>query len=134
MATDRPSIRTSSLKNAGQDASLREITRPEELAFRAVLEAIRAGVEFTMNDVRADLDRLEVKPTMRGALMRNAVRDGLVEQVTLRYRGEDVPVTMPSSLDAAHSDRVNLYRRCLTVTSAQPKPSVTTQGTIFEED
>ena len=41
MATDhRPSIRTSSLKNAGQDASLRDITRPEERAFRSVLEGI----------------------------------------------------------------------------------------------
>ena len=132
MAQDRDTIRTVSLKTAGQDASLRTITRPEERAFRAILTALRPGSEFTTNDIRADLERAEIKPGQRGGLMRNAIRDGLIEQVTLRYRGHDVPVTFPSDLAESHADRVNLYRRCLTqrlkTETLTPVPAATQQS------
>lgn len=130
---DRPNQRTQSLKNAGQDASAHDLGEQRWRRFRRLIEDIKPGTEFTTNDIRDELEAADILPKFRGFLMREAVREGLVEFVTHRYRGKDHPIQIPSDLKESHGDKVSLYRRCLTHVDRTPPKPAPAQGALFGE-
>lgn len=80
-------------------------------AFFRVIEDIPAGQQFSVNDIRARLDALEIPNTKRGGLMHAAKKAGLIENVVITAWGHTAAVYQASSGNSARCARVARYRR-----------------------
>lgn len=80
-------------------------------AFLRVIEDIPAGQQFSVNDIRARLDALEIPNTKRGGLMQAAKKAGLIENVVRTSWGLATAVYQPSTGRSARHARVARYRR-----------------------
>ncbi|EYR64658.1 hypothetical protein N866_07030 [Actinotalea ferrariae CF5-4] len=97
--------------------SVGELTPGVAAASVATLErvaecvAVRPGAEFTVNDVREELDDAEIPDRARGGLFAKAVKAGLIRPVVLDVDGERVPKTRASTGATANAARVRVYLR-----------------------
>lgn len=98
-------------KDAGQERSVDGLTGAEVTAFMEAIANVRPGVEFTVNDVRAELDAAGVPLVSRGGLFCKAAKAGLIAPAVLTVGGRAYPKTVPSTGYTAHAARVRVYVR-----------------------
>lgn len=98
-------------KHDGQDTSLLSLLETHETAFLNAVRALAPGTAFTANTIRPTLDRAEVPPGQRAALMRRACALGLAEPVTFNVGGDEIHIKVPSTGKTARRAYVALYRR-----------------------
>lgn len=99
------------LKTEGQDRALRAATPEDVAAFMVAVAAVPPGVEFSVNLIRARLDRAGVPVSARASLFGRALLAGLIEPVIVRGGGREQHVTEPSTGTTARRAQVNVYRR-----------------------
>ena len=110
MTTTTPS-RALAAKDQGQQLSIDDLLADDVDAFLAVIEAVRPGAEFTVNDVRAALDEAAVPDKARGGLFAKAAKAGLIRPAVVHVDGQAYPKTVPSSGRSANAARVRVYVR-----------------------
>jgi len=81
-------------------------------AFFTVIEAIPAGRLFSVNDIRRQLDALEIPNASRGVLFTAARTAGLIEYAGGTAWGREYLDVERSTGRSAHGARVMRYRRC----------------------
>lgn len=90
------------------DAAVRDGDADE---FMRIIEALPPGREFTVNELRDQLDAAAVSNRARGGLFYAASKTGLIEPVTVTVAGREVPVFVRSTGISAHAAMVRVYRR-----------------------
>lgn len=98
-------------KARGQELSTAGMLVDEVDLFLAVIEAVRPGAEFTVNDVRTKLDLAGVPDRARGGLFAKAAKAGLIRPAVLHVDGQTYPKTVPSTGSTANAARVRVYVR-----------------------
>lgn len=108
MSAARPAY---AARDAGQQRSLFDVDVDVQEAFLDVVRALPAGREFTVNDVRDQLDELGVPAKARGGLFSGATKAGLCRPAVVRVDGAEYPKTVPSTGESANAARVRVYVR-----------------------
>lgn len=103
-----PARPTYAARDAGQQLSLFDV---DVEAFLAVVAALPAGREFTVNDVRDRLDELAIPAKARGGLFSAAQKAGLCKPAVMHVDGAEYPKTVPSTGETANAARVRVYVR-----------------------
>lgn len=98
-------------KTQGQLDSLLDLLEDPREAFFDSIEAMPTGREFSVNDVRAQLDRFEVPQKARAGLFAAAMARGLIRPLTVTVGALTVPVTVDSTGPSAHRAKVKVYVR-----------------------
>lgn len=99
-------------KQAWQEVTLEEAVRDGYAEdFMRIIADLPPGTEFTVNEVRAQLDAAGIPPRVRGGLFYGAGKAGLIAPVTVTVAGREVPVFVPSTGQTANAAMVRLYRR-----------------------
>lgn len=112
MSAETVSLETAlELKRDGQQQSLWDVTRPEIEDMRDAVLMIAPGALFTVNDLRARLDRAGVRKKVRAALLRSCVGEGLCRPEMVELNGETYQIRIPSTGKSAHAATVVVYRR-----------------------
>ncbi len=100
------------LKREGQTRSAHAATDEQHAAFLDVVRALPARAEISINDVRAQLDRIGVPPRARGGLFYAATTAGLLEPLYVRLpSGREIPAVERSTGRSAHGAMVQIYVR-----------------------
>lgn len=103
--------RTLAAKEQGQQLSIDDLLVDDVEAFLAVIRAVPVGSEFTVNDVRSDLDARAIPDKARGGLFAKAAKAGLIRPAVLVVDGQTYPKTVPSTGQSANAARVRVYVR-----------------------
>ena len=98
-------------KEAGQELSLLDLLDTHREAFAGLLRALRPGVEFSVNDLRGDLDFWGIPEKSRAGLFAGACKAGLIAQVWVDVGGRRIAVTEPSTGAKTHAAHVRRYVR-----------------------
>ncbi|MFD6094006.1 hypothetical protein ACFWGN_17970 [Oerskovia sp. NPDC060338] len=107
------------LKTTGQALAARALTPEHRALFRSLVVALPVGAQFSINDLRAQLDDANVPEAPRATLFAAAAREGLIEQVLFDDGDEEYsPKTRRSTGRSAHRARVNVWQRIAPQTPA----------------
>lgn len=108
-----PLTDTQTLKTNGQALAGRSLTTEHRALFRSLVVAMPVGAQFSINDLRGQLDAAAVPETPRATLFAAAAREGLIEQVLFDDGSGDEysPKTRRSTGRSAHRARVNVWQR-----------------------
>ena len=98
-------------KTQGRMDSLLDLLADTQEAFMDLVRAMPAGREFSVNDLRAQLDHYGIPEKSRAGLFLKAVRAGLISPLTVTAGGRTVPVTVDSTGGSAHRAQVKVYVR-----------------------
>ena len=98
-------------KTQGQMDSLLDLLEDASTRFLDTIMAIPVGAEFSVNDIRASLDRYAVPEKSRAGLFVVAVARGLMKPLVVDVAGRQVPVTVDSTGASAHRAKVKVYVR-----------------------
>lgn len=101
------------LKTDGQALAGRSLTSEHRTLFRSLVVALPIGTQFSINDLRTELDEAAVPEMPRATLFAAAAREGLIEQVLFDDGSGDEysPKTRRSTGRSAHRARVNVWQR-----------------------
>lgn len=99
------------LADAGQQLSLGVLTGTDYENFDRIIRSYDVGQTVSINLVRSQLDAVGIPEVSRGGLFNRAVKAGLLTQAVMEYRGQEFPVTEPSTGRSAHNARVKVYVR-----------------------
>lgn len=109
--TTTTTSRALAAKDHGHQLSIDDLLVDDVEAFLAVIRAVPVGSEFTVNDVRGDLDARAVPDKARGGLFAKAAKAGLIRPAVVVVDGQSYPKTVPSTGQTANAARVRVYVR-----------------------
>lgn len=98
-------------KVEGQERSARRLTDEHRALFRRLVLDRSPGEQFTINDLRSQLDAAGVPNASRASLFAAAAAEGLIEQVRFSFRGQTYPMQIPSTGRSAHRAHVLVWER-----------------------
>lgn len=96
-----------------QQLSIFDVMDTDTSVVANAIRRIVPGTEFSINTLRAELDRAGFPDTDRQKAMRGACADGLCAVVKYwsEELGREVPKKVPSTGKSAHGASVAVYRR-----------------------
>lgn len=99
-------------KTHWQEVTLEDAVRDGDAEdFMRIIADLPTGTEFTVNEIRDQLDAASIPPRARGGLFYGAGKAGLIAPVTVTVSGREVPVFVPSTGQSANAAMVRVYRR-----------------------
>lgn len=108
---DTHTITGAELKERGQAASVEDVSEQQWAAFRAALETVEDGAEFTVNDIRDHLDAAGIPYRARGGMFNRAIVERRITPLEVHKDGRVWKAFDASTGVSAHAAQVRVYVR-----------------------